>query len=341
MVSKSLLSNLVILGLVLLIRGEDLKNQRHGKQFSLFNIITFEQTTCNLLSDSTLQGTCLTTSECVSQGGTNPEYPSTSPPSQESAFTFSRIAENLCQIRLDFENFESAQPPSAPTLLHGDCATSGDFLTITSPTQSSPPVTCGTLTGQHMYFETGDSGTAGIAEITYGASPAMRTFKIKVTFYECDNLNKAPADCVQYITGQNGQFESYNFQGGQLINNQNYVTCIRREEGYCTIQYSEASSTTSPAFDLYEDDGFIVPGDPRNAKIDATTCPTVVQFGSTATGSGSHCGGVLNTVLDSNTPGSVIGTSSPFRVTTIFGDMLGIPDGPVAGYSLQYAQIPC
>ncbi|XP_059086990.1 uncharacterized protein LOC131883519 [Tigriopus californicus] len=82
---------------------------------------------------------------------------------------------------------------------------------------ANPPVTCGSLTGQHMYMETGDSGTAGIATITIGPMIGTRTYQIKVTYLECSNLSKAPTDCVQYFTGVRGEFQSYNFQGGQLI----------------------------------------------------------------------------------------------------------------------------
>ncbi|TRY72223.1 hypothetical protein TCAL_16135, partial [Tigriopus californicus] len=435
MVSKSLLSNLVILGLVLLIRGEDLKNQRHGKQFSLFNIITFE----------------------------NPEYPSTSPPSQESAFTFSRIAENLCQIRLDFENFESAQPPSAPTLLHGDCATSGDFLTITSPTQSSPPVTCGTLTGQHKHdkaFEDVKAAMSDLPKITpydpelqtvvetdaakkrgieyilkqrgkdgcwrlievkskwlsesesnYGnttlemmggywvtrkldvflrglshltimadhqamvpimtsktldaiENPRQRRIKERMQLrynftckwipgkdmYASDALSRCPVEIPEdsgllhddqvgwpIVCGIRGDLDENNEIRDLQI--EGLKSQAKQGSGYCELVeqicrgFLNKKNSLTPALQPFWNernnlrhwnglvvlDGkhIVIPQNEQGAilkklqllhlgMIDATTCPTVVQFGSTATGSGSHCGGVLNTVLDSNTPGSVI-----------------------------------
>ncbi len=55
---------------------------------------------------------------------------------------------DLCQVRLDFDNLVTAGPPTT-TATKGNCATGTDFLTTTSPTGSSPPVICGTLTGQH------------------------------------------------------------------------------------------------------------------------------------------------------------------------------------------------
>ncbi len=42
-----------------------------------------------------------------------------------------------------------------------------------------------------VFMETGASGGAGSLAITFGtAAGATRTFKIKVTYYTCDSLNK-------------------------------------------------------------------------------------------------------------------------------------------------------
>ncbi|XP_059087179.1 uncharacterized protein LOC131883678 isoform X2 [Tigriopus californicus] len=334
------------------------KNTRQGKIFSLFNIVTFEQNTCNCLSDSSIQGTCMTKMECENSDGgqmdgqcaagfghccmmvkntptalvtrnttylQNAEAVGRQSVPTGYTFTFNRIANDLCQIRLDFDVFVSASPP-----VTGDCATSMDTLIIRSPTGRNPPVTCGTLSGQHMYFETGDTGSAGEVMIKFGASMPAKTFRIKTTYYECDNLNKAPTDCVQYLTGLNGAFQSYNFQGGQLINNQNYVTCIRREMGHCSIQYAENASTTSPAFNL----------PPESTTAQISMCEVGLHFGSTLSGTGTNCGGVLNSVEAATEPGVVIGTLAPFQVTTLSGDVLKGTNA-LAGYSIRYTQIPC
>ena len=34
----------------------------------------------------------------------------------------------------------------------GRCATSGDYVTVTSPTSQKIPLLCGTLTGQHSTY---------------------------------------------------------------------------------------------------------------------------------------------------------------------------------------------
>jgi hypothetical protein len=40
-----------------------------------------------------------------------------------------------------------------------------------------------------VYLQTGQTGPAGTAVFTFGAGSATRTFKIKVTYLECTNLN--------------------------------------------------------------------------------------------------------------------------------------------------------
>ncbi|TRY72705.1 hypothetical protein TCAL_16184, partial [Tigriopus californicus] len=91
--------------------------------------------------------------------------------------------------QLDFGSFEIAQPPTTGVALDEDCLDSGDSLVLKSPTQANPPVICGLITGQHMYIEIGDSGTAGSATITIGPMIGTRTYQIKVTYLECSNLS--------------------------------------------------------------------------------------------------------------------------------------------------------
>ena len=40
-----------------------------------------------------------------------------------------------------------------------------------------------------------------------------------------------------------GNVYSYNYQGGVHLANQEYTNCIRQEEGYCSIGYSNSPSS--------------------------------------------------------------------------------------------------
>ncbi|XP_037081255.1 uncharacterized protein LOC119101961 [Pollicipes pollicipes] len=82
----------------------------------------------------------------------------------------------------------------------GNCNT--EEFTVTGQNTNGPvPGICGQNSGQHMYVEVGD-----------------------------------------HYTGQMGQFESFNFAaagsaGEGYLNNLNYMICIRKEAGFCSITY--------------------------------------------------------------------------------------------------------
>ena len=81
---------------------------------------------------------------------------------------------------------------------------------------------------------------------------------------------RAPTDCVQYFTGTSGSIQSYNHQGSQFLQGQDYQNCIRTEAGYCKIQWKQAS-TTSP-------DPFGIGPTATLVKAEANDCPTA-NFG--------------------------------------------------------------
>ena len=78
---------------------------------------------------------------------------------------------------------------------------------------------------------------------------------------------RAPTDFVQYFTGKSGNVKSYNFAGAQLTQSLEYTNCIRTEEGYCSIQWKE-SSTTSP--------------DPFSFSVDFLTWSLIQEAGQAA-----------------------------------------------------------
>ena len=41
-----------------------------------------------------------------------------------------------------------------------------------------------------VYLETGLTGSAGSAQFTFGANTATRAYRIKVTYYTCDSMNR-------------------------------------------------------------------------------------------------------------------------------------------------------
>ena len=61
---------------------------------------------------------------------------------------------------------------------------------------------------------------------------------------------RAPNDCVQYFTGSSGEVKSFNFDGGIQLRDIQYTICIRRELGFCGIQYIVQDNTTPDSYDL-------------------------------------------------------------------------------------------
>lgn len=335
---------------------------RQKRLFSVFNLVKFKNEGCSSSGSSNLDGTCLTSSECSSQGGSisgncaagfgvccvfsvngpcgssqrishnstyiqNNGYPSPDTMTGESCvYNFDRICDNLCQIRLDFDTLMSQNSAD------GSCGTMADSITVSSPfsssTSASPPVLCGTLTGQHIYFETGTTGNAGELTIDKGMLAGNRNYKIKVTYYTCDDPAKAPQGCTQYFTGLSGSFQSYNYAGGQLLQEMDYSNCFRREEGYCQIQIRE-STTMTP-------DPFLLSAPDTESKHD---CASVSFISFSSTVDGGFCGGILNTVAEQVEP-SVL-TSSPgasfqVGVHTLADDLMDF-----TGFNLIYNQVPC
>ncbi|XP_059089369.1 uncharacterized protein LOC131885358 [Tigriopus californicus] len=179
-----------------------------------------------------------------------------------------------------------------------------------------------------MYLETGNTGTAGELAITKGSDTGNRNFQIKVTYFTCNSLAKAPAGCTQYFTGKSGNFQSYNHQGGQLLQSMNYNNCFRQEEGYCNIQVREAVGSTIDAFFLS-----------AIADQAETNCMLVSRITLASPISGSFCGDVLSPIAADTIP-SVI-TSSPgasFQVGV--QSLTGVISGKT-GFNLDYNQVPC
>merc|ERR1719310_2241632 len=274
-------SCLAVLGvLAITISGKisNITDSRHGKAFSLFSIVQFPNQQCTGASSSSTFGICYTSSECTSKGGTadgncaagfgvccviyttpcgsslstnttyirNPNYPSSYPPSTTGtcAFTFNKVSDDVCQLRLDFQTFSGF----ATTTPIGACS---DYMTAAGQTGKDPPSICVTNTDYHMYVEFGATSTDTISITnTYGSTTTAKTFNILARQISCTASYKAPTDCVQYFTGVSGSVKSYNYAGSQILAGQRYNNCIRTEKGYCAILWKESSTTSPDPFSL-------------------------------------------------------------------------------------------
>ena len=147
-----------------------------SEAFSLFSIVQFPNQQCTASSSSTTYGTCFTSSECTTKGGSadgncaagfgvccvittstcsasisanttyirNPGYPSSYTPSSSGSctYTINKVSDDICQLRLDFQTFSGF----TTTTPNGGCS---DSFAVAGQTGKDPPTICGTNTGYH------------------------------------------------------------------------------------------------------------------------------------------------------------------------------------------------
>ncbi|XP_059099193.1 uncharacterized protein LOC131893235 [Tigriopus californicus] len=204
-----------------------------------------------------------------------------------------------------------------------------------------------------MYFESGRSGNvAGQIDIFQGTGTGERRYNIKVTYIHCSSTYRAPSGCTQYFTGLAGTITSYNFAGGQILENQHYGNCIRQNEGYCSVVYSETPITTPDPFSLSP----VPAGDPATVTdncmpLSHVTVPSqIIQHLDSPQASQSlvtyvpsmRCNKVFGSLPGTAVPGSlesergfpfVLGFHSRSSEAGALADL--------GGFSLDFRQKPC
>jgi len=255
---------------------------RDEKVFNVLNVVRFPNDVC---TQGTTSGTCYASNECAELGGQkigacangfgvccslkatcddkitkNNTYflldgaVETSPCKADVC----RIDSNICQIRLDFDEFDLDQPvsgtydTSSKIGMYGDTVCQNAIFNMESDNGNTTPL-CGNNKGYHMIVEAVDG--CNLMEATWTPSSKTRTLKILVSQIPCDVRWKPPAGCTQWYTGVSGVVASYNWLGGVHLADQKYRNCIRREKGMCSIQYYadsgefEVSGTSASTYD--------------------------------------------------------------------------------------------
>jgi len=365
--------------------------ERENKAFSLFNVVKFKNTNCQTTNAESLQGVCYTSQECSDLGGsaegncaasfgvccllsvstcggsvsqncsyiTNVGYPSGRTDTGACQYTVTRCSSEICQIRLDFSNFNIAQPTAAAT---GLCV---DTLVITPgalPATNNnilPPTLCGNQLGQHVYVDAGTANTVATLDFTTATS-GTGTWRVKVSQIECSSEHKAPNNCLQYFTGPVNTVTTFNWNGGAgdcttgcLTQTQNYNACFRKEVGMCSIQYTPSAVTSGDAFNLGNDGGagtFASTGIANCAnaylQIPSVTPTTLAVTNPAITTEIDNifCGTQLNIVDDlvdtaGANSGSIMSNADQFSIRVVAAN--GLAQASLAGFSLDAVQRPC
>lgn len=207
----------------------------------------------------------------------------TTVPSGTCGLTVCPIDDSICSIRLDLTTFVITAPSTHTnnqfrrkfgqpvqdildtavalqgSTNNGACLTDTFYATSAS-TSSSPPVICGTASGEHMYLEADpdncnylDFYLADAAATSTVAYPrgqttlASRSWDMTITQIECTSKTLPPVGCTKYFYNAAGTatLKSSNFQ---VTTTQSHLAmqhdryCVRRERGMCVGCYSAADT---------------------------------------------------------------------------------------------------
>jgi len=377
------LCQILILSLVMMRIMAEVEHQRDGKVFSLFSVVQFKNEACvssdTLASGSTANrnGTCFTSSECSTRGGSsrgscasgfgvccvftvsatsstisnndtyiqNPSFPSAYGETNSLAYTIQKCSDDICWLRLDFEQFTTLGPADTLEANGGACV---DTFTVTVNSGQTVPPICGTMTGQHVYIDLGalPSDTATL-NFGFAGTSTSRLWDVKASQIPCGTNYAPPDGCLQYQEGLTGRIETFNFPdttSGHLAD-QSYAVCIRREAGYCCVQYQVCADPNSFTIDsLVANVMAKVDTDCTEDYIGIETSTTGCQSGG-ATFTSKYCGRILNSFSTGAENVPICDCTFPFEVnvktdSTPEEDPPTVPDS-ARGVCLEYTQLPC
>lgn len=342
---------------------------RNAKLFSVFSIVSFPNEECISNLDST-NGTCLSPADCrlisglpegscaqgfgvccvmrlLTCGGVvttnttqlqNPSFPATYSVGGTCVYLVKRQSDNICQIRLDYEQFTIGYSSSSPT----GCVTgTTDVLSFSTPNQVQYPSVCGDISQQHMYFDVGVTGDS--LELTFSlvGDAQQRQWNILVTQIGCNDPWRAPADCFQYHTGMFGNIQSFNFVKGQYLSSQAYRICFRQELEYCAITYTASLDSSPDPFELLtSNSGKTTTA--GNCKTAFVGIPQGGDSGQMDSKAQRYCGSYFDSSDAATRNGQVTSLSVPFDLF-VFSDTSSVtPDKSSAtGFNLNFQQKLC
>lgn len=234
------------------------------RPFPYLQVVRFTNDECE--TESGFSGTCYTSQECENLEGLShgecadgygvccfmtytcretvhhnisyfvpPSYPNTEEQANLCPLKVA-IEPGICQIRLDFTRFDILGPRE------GDCL-DDLFVVMGGNSNHRIPVICGDNSNQHIYVNVDTvEGPIELQMIT-GIAAYARDWRIKISMIACDSHHKAPAGCLQYITGTTGHLQSFNFNQRDetrlgYLNAADYAICLRRERDMCSVTYS-------------------------------------------------------------------------------------------------------
>jgi len=275
----------------------------------------------------------------------NPSFPTVYTGTTNSlSYKVSKIASNICYLRLDFETFTIIGPADAAEVMGGKCAS--DTFKITNPTMEFIPTICGKNTGQHMYIDFGtDIADTVTLNFAFTGTSTVRTWEIKTSQIECSSALRPPAGCLQYFTTLSGRITTFNFLDDTTTHlaSQDYNICVRKQDGFCCVQYQACADQTNPiSLDVT---AMKQNRDEACSGLDYLRIPGSSQTCTNENGiqlNNKYCGSYLgvSTMTVPNT--QICDCTEPF-IVGIHTDAIAdaAPVTKSRGICLDYSQLPC
>jgi len=333
----------------------------------MLSVFRFQNTACS--GESGESGTCLTQLDCSNRKGSdvgncangfatccsfkftcgsatsqnetvfvNPSFPRGDNGTNTCQVTIGKL-DNVCQLRLDFEDFQLSQPDE-----NGFCTT--DSFMVRTTVGERLPILCGRNSGQHLYVDMGrGSANPVVLSVVSNGDRMERRWKIKINMIPCNNLDMAPSGCLQYFRSPSAVIQSFNFgpkiEGrARYLSNLRYTSCVRTEENFCAIKWETEKK---------EEAGYFSFGAPFEGNMtdyggaSGGLCNYDDYIGidqgsveGTGPGEDRFCGAKL---LDGD---YVISRSKPFQLKVRSnGDQIMNALNSQQGFSLRYTQLPC
>jgi len=369
-------------------------NAKDDKAFSLFSVVTFKNEDCTSNSATMMagnrNGTCYTTTECSDKGGTssgscamgfgtcciftknkcaetidqnttyiqNEGFPTalTGTSLSDCSFTVKKCSDEICRIRLDFEQFTILGPIDTVEAENSICR---DEFTITGLGTGNGvvPTLCGNNVGQHLYFEIGRGGSdTATLTFKFASTAGSRDFEVRVTQYACGSSSIPPEGCLQWHTGTEGRLMTFNFAGDTVhLQNQAYSICLRQEEGMCCVKYKPCTDTQS--FSLFNDMAAAADTTAVHGSLCSKDYVILEESGGTCGTNNRlsrYCGGKFSGFNEAVLDSPVCDCTAPFVVgihTNSANSGTAADDGDQAdsaddaaqsrGICLEYSQVPC
>lgn len=282
-----------------------------------------------------------------------------------------KSSSSICQLRLDFTTFVLTGPSTLTLtqekILNGAlnnaagieitdmtrCNT--DQFSVTSPGSMSSPVICGINTGAHMFVDASEACNILSFQIGPAVGSATREWAIKITQFACDYHNLAPDGCIQYFYGgTTGTVQTFNFEGGLHLANQNQNICVRREKNQCRICWAHTTGDFKVSGKV-DASGYAGKSDlccgygVDGVKTEGGDCIVVPRASKKATlgavvalNGDEFCGGILATATGT-TAATVCSQSLPFHVRFLSDNYEFADEAKLSpnGFKLAYEQFTC